>query len=82
MKTTPTFCALSVRSISKTRSISGSVSDVVGSSMMMIDAFIISARAISTICLKDASSVETIAPGSTSISIFSKSAFVRWYIAA
>ena len=51
MKTTPTCCFLSIRSISNTRSISGSVREVVGSSMMMTDAFIISAREISTICL-------------------------------
>ena len=51
MNTTPTFCFFSIRSISKTRSISGSVSDVVGSSMIMMEAFIISAREISTICL-------------------------------
>ena len=51
IKITPTRCFFSMRSISKTRSISGSVRDVVGSSMMITDAFIISARDISTICL-------------------------------
>ena len=40
-----------VRIMSKTRSISGSVREVVGSSIMIIDASIRRARAISTICL-------------------------------
>ena len=51
IKTMPTPLLFSVRIISKTRSISGSVKEVVGSSMMMIEASIKSARAISTICL-------------------------------
>ena len=51
MKTMPTPLFCSVRIISKTRWISGSVREVVGSSMMMIEASIRSARAISTICL-------------------------------
>ena len=51
--------------MANTFSISGSVSDVVGSSMMIIFAFISSARLISTICLYDASRLRTISLGSS-----------------
>lgn len=65
IKTMPTFCWRSCRRIANTFSISGSVSDVVGSSMMMIFASISSARLISTICLYDASRLRTISLGSS-----------------
>ena len=51
MKTMATPWPFRVRIMSNTRSISGSVREVVGSSMIIMDASIKSARAISTICL-------------------------------
>ena len=51
MKTMATFCFCSMRIISNTRSISGSVREVVGSSMIIREASIIMAREISAICL-------------------------------
>ena len=51
MNTMETPCSFTVRIIENTRSISGSVSEVVGSSMMITRASNNSARAISTTCL-------------------------------